>query len=137
MSRCGSLFERLGGLSEEWRGLDREACSLASIAAHLSRLLSTREGSVKMLADYGLPDLNDRQLSLHDTLRQSQKKIEHFVRTYEPRLSDIRVVAEPQASDALVLTFSIRALLNVDGLKKDVVFHASLNGRGMTAVSCH
>ncbi|RMT78570.1 hypothetical protein ALP40_01981 [Pseudomonas viridiflava] len=90
-----------------------------------------------MLADYGLPDLNDRQLSLHDTLRQSQKKIEHFVRTYEPRLSDIRVVAEPQASDALVLTFSIRALLNVDGLKKDVVFHASLNGRGMTAVSCH
>jgi hypothetical protein len=63
---------------------------MASVAAHLAKMLSTRAGSVQTLADYGLPDLNDMRLSLHDALSQARRAIENFIEAYEPRLSDVR-----------------------------------------------
>ena len=45
---------------------------MASVAAHLAKMLSTRAGSVQTLPDYGLPDLNDMRLSLHDSLQQAR-----------------------------------------------------------------
>lgn len=136
MSRYGSLFERLRDTPATNRSPGRETCVMASVAAHLSRLLSTRAGSVQMLPDYGLPDLNDMRFSLHETMRQSRKAIEDFIQVYEPRLSNVRVVSESTDGSVLILGFSIKALLNIDGLKKDVVFFAALDGRGMTNVTC-
>ncbi|MBC3953954.1 type VI secretion system baseplate subunit TssE [Pseudomonas triticifolii] len=135
---CGaSLFERLGNTADTRTGLSREARLMASVAAHLSRMLSTRAGSVHMLPDYGLPDVNDMRLSLHDTLRHAQKSIEHFIGTYEPRLSNVRVVAEPDHDNVLMFMFSIKAFLEVDGANKEVVFYGALDGRGSVNVRSH
>ena len=135
MTGYGSLFERLGGGANTRVGWSREACAMASVAAHLAKMLSTRAGSVHTLSDYGLPDLNDMRLSLHDSLSQARLAIVGFIEAYEPRLSEVRVVSLPRDNDQLRLTFSIEGLLEVEGLKRQVTFSACLDGSGQVKVT--
>jgi type VI secretion system protein len=131
----GSLFERLGGDADKRAGMTREVSATASVAAHLAKMLSTRAGSVQTLADYGLPDLNDMRLSLHDSLSRARQAIERFIEAYEPRLSNVHVVSMPHEHDQLRLSFSIEGLLDVEGLKCQVRFAARLDGSGQVKVS--
>jgi len=108
---------------------------MASVAAHLAKMLSTRAGSVQTLADYGLPDLNDMRLSLHDSLSQARLAIENFIEAYEPRLSNVRVISLPRDHDQLRLAFSIEGLLEVEGFKRQVSFSARLDGSGQVKVT--
>ena len=135
MDGYGSLFERLNGDVELRKGNSLEACAMASVAAHLAKMLSTRAGSVQTLADYGLPDLNDMRLSLHDSLSQARLAIENFIEAYEPRLSNVRVISLPRDNDQLRLAFSIEGLLEVEGFKRQVSFSARLDGSGQVKVS--
>ncbi|CAK13471.1 type VI secretion system baseplate subunit TssE [Pseudomonas entomophila] len=135
MNGYGSLFERLSGESDQRANWRREDAAMASVAAHLAKMLSTRAGSVQTLADYGLPDLNDMRLSLHDALSQARRAIEHFIEAYEPRLSDVRVISRPRDHDQLKLAFSIEGQLEVDGIKRSVSFAARLDGSGQVSVS--
>lgn len=135
MSGYGSLFERLSAEAEQRVGWSREVGAMASVAAHLGKMLSTRAGSVQTLSDYGLPDLNDMRLSLHDALSQARLAIEHFIEAYEPRLSQVRVVSLPRDHDPLKLAFSIEGLLEVEGIKRQVSFSACLDGSGQVKVS--
>ncbi|MFL7963425.1 type VI secretion system baseplate subunit TssE [Pseudomonas kielensis] len=130
----GSLFERLAGDAKKRAGLSREVCIVASVAAHLAKMLSTRAGSVQTLADYGLPDLNDMRLSLHDAGSQARKAIEAFIKAYEPRLRDVCVVSIPSNADQLRLSLRIDALLDVEGIKRQVSFSACLDGSGQVKV---
>jgi type VI secretion system protein len=131
----GSLFERLGGEASQRAGWSREVAAMASVATHLAKMLSTRAGSVQTLPDYGLPDLNDMRLSLHDSLQQARLAIERFIEAYEPRLSDVRVISLPRDNNPLNLAFAIEGLLEVDGFKRQVSFSASLDGSGQVKVN--
>ncbi|HWV10670.1 MAG TPA: type VI secretion system baseplate subunit TssE, partial [Pseudomonas sp.] len=131
----GSLFERLGGESGQRAGWSREVAAMASVAAHLAKMLSTRAGSVQTLPDYGLPDLNDMRLSLHDSLQQARVAIERFIEAYEPRLTQVRVISLPRTHDPLTLTFAIDGLLEMDGIRRQVSFSASLDGSGQVKVN--
>ncbi|MNF44038.1 Lysozyme [compost metagenome] len=133
MSGYGSLFERLSGEADKRNGWSREVSVMSSVAAHLTKMLSTRAGSVQTLSDYGLPDLNDMHLSLHDTLSQARQAIEIFIEAYEPRLSRVQVISLPR-DDQLRLAFCIEGLLEVEGLKRQVRFAACLDGSGQVKV---
>ena len=135
MDGYGSLFERLNGDAQLRKGNSLEACAMASVAAHLAKMLSTRAGSVQTLSDYGLPDLNDMRLSLHDSLSQARLAIETFIEAYEPRLSNVRVISLPRDHDQLRLAFSIEGLLEVEGFKRQVSFSARLDGSGQVKVT--
>lgn len=135
MTGYGSLFERLGGDADKRNGWSRESAAMASVAAHLGKMLSTRAGSVQTLPDYGLADLNDMRLSLHDALSQARQAIEHFIEAYEPRLSRVQVVSLPRDHDQLKLAFSIEGLLELDGIKRQVSFSARLEGGGQVRVN--
>lgn len=135
MARYGSLFERLGGEASQRAGWSREVAAMASVATHLAKMLSTRAGSVQTLPDYGLPDLNDMRLSLHDSLQQARIAIERFIEAYEPRLSDVRVISLPRDNNPLSLAFAIEGLLEVDGFKRQVSFSARLDGSGQVKVN--
>ncbi|MFJ7313497.1 type VI secretion system baseplate subunit TssE [Pseudomonas sp. NPDC098747] len=134
MTGYGSLFERLCGETDKRLGWSREDAAMASVAAHLAKMLSTRAGSVQTLPDYGLPDLNDMNLSLHDSLSQARLAIEQFIEAYEPRLNQVRVTALP-GDDQLRLTFRIEGLLEVEDLKRQVSFTAGINGSGQVKVT--
>ena len=135
MSAYGSLFERLAGDVDKRRGLSPLASAQASVAAHLAKMLSTRAGSVQTLPDYGLPDLNDMRLSLHDALSQARVAIEVFIERYEPRLSQVRVSALPRHGDPLRLAFSLDGWLVVEGVRRQVSFTAHLDGSGQVKVT--
>lgn len=135
MTGYGSLFERLGGDTDSRVGWTREVSTRASVAAHLGKMLSTRAGSVQTLSDYGLPNLNDMRLSLHDSLSQARLAIENFIEAYEPRLSNVRVVTLAHQPDQLRLSFNIGGLLEVSGIKCQVSFTARLQGSGQVEVS--
>ena len=107
---------------------------MASVAAQLTRMLSTRAGSVQTLPDYGLPDLNDMRVSLHTALSQARQSIETFIEQYEPRLTQVRVVSLPHDRHPLRLSFAIEALLEVEGLRRQVSFSAQLDGSGQVRV---
>lgn len=130
----GSLFERLAGESAKRSGLSVDQAIVASIAAHLAKMLSTRAGSVQALPDYGLPDLNDMRLSLHDSLQQARLAIEGFIEAYEPRLSQVRVVALPRDQAPLSLSFALQGMVDLDGQRRMVSFTARLNGSGQVQV---
>ncbi|OPA89256.1 hypothetical protein BFW88_15430 [Pseudomonas fluorescens] len=128
MTRYQSLFERLEGPAKTF------ACGATSVAAHLGKMLSIRAGSVQTLPDYGLPDLNDMNRSLHESLSQSRLLIERFIRAYEPRLKHVRVRALPRVHDALALAFAIEATLCIDGVTQPVLFTARLRDAGQVEV---
>lgn len=130
----GSLFERLAGEPATRAGLPHEEQVIASVAAHLSRMLSTRSGSVQTLPDYGLPDLNDMNKSLHATLEGSRAAIERFVEKYEPRLSGVSVTRLDGSHDALRLLFAIEGVLEIQGRKRRTVFSVSLGASGAANV---
>lgn len=131
----GSLFERLDGDSARRRaGWKQERAIMDSVASHLARMLSTRAGSVQALPDYGLPDLNDQRLSLHDTLQQARLAIQRFITAYEPRLSQVRVTALPRSEDPQRLAFAIEGHLEVAGVRRAVRFAASLEGSGQMKI---
>lgn len=134
MSGYGSLFERLADETVNRNGLSREDWITHSVAAHLAKMLSVRAGSVQTLPDYGLPDLNDMNLSLYDALVQARYAIERFISAYEPRLSEVKVVAEPQGNDRLRMSFAIEGLLDVGGTRRPARFVALLNGAGQVTV---
>lgn len=132
----GSLFERLAGSAPCRPGKTPHERLVASVAAHLSKMLSTRAGSVQTLPDYGLPDFNDSRRSLHDVLVDSCRAIETFVQRYEPRLSDVTVnMLEDESS--LKLKFRIQGML-FDGRKRySVEFNAHLKANGQFVVQLH
>lgn len=134
MTAYGSLFERLGGDAHKRSESSREDCAMDSVAAHLAKMLSTRAGSVQTLPDYGLPDLNNMSLSLHESLSQACSAIEGFVSAYEPRLADVEVHSLPNENDPLRLAFTIEGLLEVNGIKRRVSFSARLNSNGQVTV---
>lgn len=117
-----SLFERL----EAGAGRRPHGGVVESVARHLANMLSTRMGSVQTLPDYGLPDLNDMRLSLHDSLSQARFLIERFIQAYEPRLKEVRVKALPQDRDPLALAFAIEGTMDIDGVTQAVAFCANL-----------
>lgn len=129
----GSLFERLAATGTSGkRGSSAEALG-ASVAAHLAKMLSTRAGSVPIQADYGLPDLNDLRLSLHDSLQRARLAIEGFIAAYEPRLSAVKVLPLPR--EGTTLTFALEAQLELEGQRRPIRFTASLDGSGQVKVS--
>jgi type VI secretion system protein len=134
MNGYGSLFERLAGEAAGRSEHNREDSVTTSVSSHLSKMLSTRAGSVQTLPDYGLPDLNDMRLSLHDALRQAKEAIRRFIEAYEPRLSNVQVVSQPRGSDPLKLTFTIEGWLEVEGIRGAVSFTAHLDGSGNVKV---
>ena len=134
MTGYGSLFERLNGDAQKRVGHSREVSIMSSVAAQLAKMLSTRAGSVQTLPDYGLPDLNDMSVSLHESLSQGRQAIETFIEQYEPRLSQVRVVSLPNDQHPLRLTFCIEGLLEAGGLKRQVSFSAHLDGSGQVRV---
>ncbi|MBP6115859.1 MAG: type VI secretion system baseplate subunit TssE [Neisseriaceae bacterium] len=62
-----------------------------SVMNNIEHILNTRQGSVKHLPDYGLPDLSIIYRHLPSSLSVLQKYITFTLLKYEPRLEGIQV----------------------------------------------
>lgn len=129
-----SLFERLAGESTGRDILPVEEALTASIANHISKLLGTRQGAVQILPDYGLPDLNNLHLSLHDVINEARQHIETVISRYEPRLKSVQVDYLGESADPLMLPFAIGGEIEVNGEIRKISFNASFARGGKVQV---
>ncbi len=101
---AGSLFDRL---TRGHAGLCMDDDE--SIRLHLLRMLTTRQGAVQSLPDYGLPDLNDLSMSRAEVILQCCAAISSCVAKYEPRLIAVDVQYVQQEDAQFTMAFRIKA----------------------------
>lgn len=104
-----------------------------SVARDLEALLNTRRDTLveldayphlrRSLASYGLPDFAVYSLSSEADRTAIRSEVEETVATFEPRLSNVKVILESDVHQR-ALSFRIDALLLVDPVPEPVVFDA-------------
>ena len=99
---------------------------VGSIMRHLAKMLNVRQGSVTILPDYGIPDLNDMITSFPDGLVELRQAIKSSLENYEPRLSRIQVNHVKDEDDILSMKFEINAQLMVGDKPTPVSFKTVL-----------
>jgi len=131
------LLERIGNLERhpEERGGRNISREVNSIIHHLQRMLNTRQGSVPIHDDYGIPDItNFPGDDLTEMAREMEHAIQVVIQKYEPRLKKIRVQFSPQEDVVLALKFKIDAYL-VSEETVPVAFETEVNSEGKIDVS--
>lgn len=91
---------------------DRETASgdllLDSVVRHLQRILNTRQGSVPIDPEFGVPDFTNLAGS-YDTAfgGQIEQDIRRLIERYEPRLRSPQLRMREERLDALSLSFEL------------------------------
>lgn len=95
-----SIFDVLAGgfvEGESLRRVHEDRHRFLSVMSNLNRLFNTRQGSVKHLPDYGLPDISSIYREAPRSIDDLRRAIKTVVKQYEPRLR--RVHVEHQDTD--------------------------------------
>lgn len=80
-----------------------------SIISHLQRILNTRQGSVPIADDYGMPDFTNYQgMGITEQAKDIADIIKNMIMKYEPRLGNAQVTYEPDKDDMLSLRFKLQ-----------------------------
>jgi type VI secretion system protein len=101
-----------------------------SIVRHLERILNTRQGSVQIAEDYGIPDFTDLSSGFPDALRDLERTIRNTIQKYEPRLKSVRVKFIPQEETALAVSFQIVGRLILEEEKNPITFQSVMDSDG-------
>ncbi len=131
------LLERLRAIDQrpDWRGESDRQTTIASVLEHLSKMLNTRQGSVPTAMDLGMPDFTGMAGSLTaDILPELEQTLTGVISKYEPRLTEVKVVFEPQPEKSFMLGFKLSAKVRVDDNDVPVVFETVLNSEGHITV---
>lgn len=88
---------------------------IQSILNHLTCILNTRQGSVPIDENFGVPDFTNLAGSvISGTTREIIDNIEKMIESYEPRLKKPLVKLVEDEKSLLSLTFSINGFIKVD-----------------------
>jgi type VI secretion system protein len=88
------------------------AHQINSILNHLQRVLNTKQGSVPIADDYGIPDFIDLPGAFSTgSTHEVERIIKSVIEKYEPRLTKVHASFIPQEEDLLALCFEINARL--------------------------
>jgi type VI secretion system protein len=105
-----ALLERIRHLEKApaARGARDLSLGVRSVMNHLEKMLNTRQGSVPIADDYGMPDLtNFPGEDLTAAADELQQVIEKVIRKYEPRLEKVAIVFEPRPGETSLLRFKL------------------------------
>lgn len=129
------LLERIGSLEREPLRRERPDPGrlLDSILTHLRCILNTRQGSVPIAPDYGVPDFLDFLQTYPQSVREIEQSIRQTIELYEPRLESVRVTFLPQEDDLLTPRFQIQAQVR-DDTSARVRFETVLESNGRIIV---
>jgi len=130
------LLERIAGLEDpsgRKRGTEASR-AVDSVIRHLQRMMNTRQGSVPIAEDYGVPDMtNFPAQDLAGAGKDIAGAIRDFIRTYEPRLGKVQVVFEQRDENRLSLRFRLEGIL-VREKKMPVLFETVVDADGRVSV---
>ena len=133
-----SLLERLRYVENhpEARGARDASRGIRSIVNHLRRLLNTKQGSVQIGAEYGMPDItNFPGEHLEGTAQEVESVLGAVINKYEPRLKNVKIKFDPDGKDVLALRFKLEADLVIDRDRViPIVFETIVTSSGMVRV---
>jgi len=107
-----SLLERIRYMENypDARESRDTARGIRSVINHLQRMLNTRQGSVSIADDYGMPDFtNFPGDDLTSVAQDAERIISKVIQKYEPRLDKVRLHFDPKPGDILSLRFRLEA----------------------------
>ncbi|NYT85128.1 type VI secretion system baseplate subunit TssE [Pollutimonas harenae] len=133
MNEC-RLLEHISSLGAEGgRGQNsRSEILVNSILEHLRRILNTRQGSVPVDPEFGVPDFTNLAGSFSTgTTDQIVQDMSRMIQRYEPRLRQPQIVFTANRDEVLTLAFSISGTVNVDDREVPVrlTTQVAANGR--------
>ena len=126
------LLERIGNMEKdpERREGNDPVRRINSIMSHLQRVLNTKQGSVPIADDYGIPDFTNLPGTFTTgSSHEMERTIKHVIEKYEPRLTKVRCSFMTREDDVLSLKFEIDARLAGDD-RMPVTFETVIDAGG-------
>ena len=111
------LLERIasleaGGASK--KNLTTEQVLVASIQAHLQRILNTRQGSVPIDPQFGVPDFTNLAGSFSvGSTPEIVKDLTRMISSYEPRLLQPKITVAKAENEVLSLSFQLEGFVSI------------------------
>lgn len=130
------LLERIYNLeSPEFKVGTSVSRAISSVLKHLKLMLNTRKGSVLLDPNFGIPDLtNFPSESMENMGKKMATEIENFIIKYEPRLTKVKVIYEPNPTKELSLHFRLEAFLKEKG-NIPITFETWIDPNGQVKIS--
>lgn len=107
-----------------------------SVSEHLKRLLNTRQGSVQIDPDFGVPDFTNLAGGTgKGSVKDMEEEIRRMVMRYEPRLKSPRVALNSETTDVLSIRFSLHGVLQVDDRDIPLQISTTVGSNGKIDIS--
>jgi type VI secretion system protein len=113
-----SLYDMLLGQidGESIDQFDDRTLEALSVQQNVKRILNTRQGALKHLPDYGLPDLTNVYKALPASSHALKQQMEMTLLKYEPRIRAIDVNIIETREPGLLASFEMTCHLRKAGL---------------------
>lgn len=109
---------------------------VASIQGHLQRILNTRQGSVPIDSEFGVPDFTNLAGSFTSgSTREIIDSLTRMIRVYEPRLKNPQVLIEDAGSEVLALSFSLSGMIEVDNRDVPIRLATQISSSGKVSLT--
>jgi len=113
----------------------RAGLLVESVITHLRCILNTRQGSVPLDSQFGVPDFTNLAGGLSSgSVRDIENAIRQVVMRYEPRLRSPRVSLRADAGDPMSLRFDLDGRVNVDGQDLPLQLSTVVGSNGKVSV---
>jgi type VI secretion system protein len=83
----------------------------SSIIENLRMVLSTRQGSVQHLPDFGMPDILQLYFNSNNSIDPIKKEIRNVILKYEPRIADVEVHKTDFDQESMKITLKVIATI--------------------------
>ncbi|GAB5096932.1 type VI secretion system baseplate subunit TssE [Caballeronia sp. LP006] len=106
-----------------------------SVMEHLSRILNTRQGSVQLDPQFGVPDFTNIAGGLEGgSTGEIEEEIQRMVSRYEPRVLNPKVHLLSDRSDVMSIRFSLDGTLAVNDREIPLRLSTTVNSDGRVTV---
>lgn len=105
------------------------------VRSHLALLLNTRQGALKNLPDYGLPDVSAFYSDYPASLGELRAFLEALIKKYEPRLLNARVRLVETDAKEFRASFLITGEVEDNEETTRVQYRTTITSSGHAAVS--
>ena len=99
-----------------------------SIIENLRMVLSTRQGSVQHLPDFGMPDILQLYFDSGNSIDPVKKEIKDVILKYEPRIGDVQVQKSEFDQETMRISLKIMASIKDDPRKEILLTEFSSTG---------
>ncbi|MGE5795382.1 MAG: type VI secretion system baseplate subunit TssE [Ignavibacteria bacterium] len=108
--------------------LSEEQKLRSSIIENLRMVLSTRQGSVQHLPDFGMPDILQLYFDSGNSIDPVKREIKNVIMKYEPRIGDVQVQKSDFDQESMRITLKIIATIKETPGKEILLTEFSTTG---------